>query len=432
MFNFFTRFPERFHLLDEGPDRKVGKKLKFFKTKILTLYSILNDTMKKLVILLLSLTALVACQTQKAQPGYIVQVSLGGWHTPDYTAQEIIGRIDTVSNLIPVRKVIIGWSLDKNIYKEVGEYLHSKDIKMLLWMPVFAETEEMCDNSPAVDLWGNVPANYDLAAGEGFRFNCPSDPANGANVVNIYDTYFSDCGFDGVFLDRIRTQSFVSGVGGVLNCGCLLCAELFKAEGVDLEAVKARWEAEGDAFLSVEGYTPSEGFAFADSLASAYFKAKGHLVSRAVASVADCFHSRGLEVGMDLFAPFMAPFVGQDYEILSAHADFIKPMLYRQTFAPAGMGFEYELLRKAVPGATGYPELKMDVEFLHSQLKAMEPYSCAKYPGIEINFREDVAPTSPEYVTESLKAVMSHGFDGAVLSWNIMEAPVAHIDCLKP
>jgi hypothetical protein len=77
---------------------------------------------------------------------------------------------------------------------------------------------------------------------------------------------------------------------------------------------------------------------------------------------------------MDLYAPFMAPFVGQDYEILARHADFIKPMLYRQTFAPAGMGFEYDLLRKAV---------------------------------------------------------ISHGFDGAVLSWNIMEAPNAHIDCLR-
>jgi hypothetical protein len=73
----------------------------------------------------------------------------------------------------------------------------------------------------------------------------------------------------------------------------------------------------------------------------------------------------------------------------------------------------------------------MDLDFLHSQLEAMEPYSCAKYPGIEINYREGVVPTSPEYVTESLKAVISHGFDGAVLSWNIMEAPNAHIDCLR-
>lgn len=387
--------------------------------------------MKKLFSILLILMALVACGTKEAKPGYIVQVSLGGWHSPDYSAQQIIGRIDTVSNLIPVEKVIIGWSLDKDIYKEVGTYLHSKGIKMLLWMPVFAETEEMCENSPAVDIWGNIPANYDLAAGEGFRFNCPSDPRNAANVIAIYDNHFSDCGFDGLFLDRIRTQSFVSGVGGVLNCGCPLCVEKFKAQGMDLEAVKAEWEACGDAFFSVSGYSPSQGFSFENSVASAYFKAKGHIVSNAVASIADSFHSRGLEVGMDLYAPFMAPFVGQDYEILARHADFIKPMLYRQTFAPAGMGFEYDLLKKALPEAKGYPEFQMDLDFLNSQLEAMEPYSCGKYPGIEINYREGVAPTSPEYVTESLKAVMSHGFNGAVLSWNIMQAPVAHIDCLR-
>jgi hypothetical protein len=151
-----------------------------------------------------------------------------------------------------------------------------------------------------------------------------------------------------------------------------------------------------------------------------------------VASIADNFRKRGLVVGMDLFAPFMAPFVGQDYAILSQHADFIKPMLYRMTFAPAGMGFEYDLLRKAAPGATGYPDFKMDVAFLNSQLQAMEACPCAKYPGIEINYRADIAPTSPAYVTESLDAVRQKGFDGLVLSWNIMEAPDNHIACLKP
>jgi len=389
--------------------------------------------MKKIASFLVLLLVLFSCQNKSVkEPGYIVQVSLGGWHTPDYTAEQIIGRLDTVSALIPVKKVIIGWSLDKEIYKQVGEYLHGKDIKMLLWLPVFAETEEMCENSAAVDLWGNIPANYDLAAGEGFRFNCPSDPQNAANVVAIYDTHFSDCGFDGVFLDRIRTQSFVSGVGGVLNCGCPLCAQKFQADDLNpLDYMKIGWDMMGGEFLSVTGYTPAQGFTFVDDGVNTYFKVKGHVVSEAVASIADALRSRGLEIGMDLFAPFMAPFVGQDYEILSKHADFIKPMLYRQTFAPAGMGFEYDLLKKALPGATGYPEFTMDLDFLNSQLEAMEPYSCAKYPGIEINFREGVAPTSPEYVTESLKAVMSHGFDGAVLSWNIMEAPVAHIDCLR-
>ena len=46
------------------------------------------------------------------------QVSLGGWNSPDYTAQQIIGRLDTVSRLIPVKNVIIGWSTDPEIYRE--------------------------------------------------------------------------------------------------------------------------------------------------------------------------------------------------------------------------------------------------------------------------------------------------------------------------
>ena len=388
--------------------------------------------MKKIVCLFLFLVAVAACQTRPDRPAYVIQVYLGGWDAPDYTADRIISRIDSVSSLIPVEKVIIGWTIGREIYRQVGEHLHAKGIRMLLWLPVFAETEEVCVNTPAVDLWEQVPDHYDLAAGEGFRFNCPSDPLNAAHVVALYDRLFSDCGFDGVFLDRIRTQSFVSGVSGVLSCGCPVCAERYQAEGVDLEEIRAAWAAKGDRFFSVTGYTPQSGFCFEDSLAARFFRAKGHIVSGAVAAIADSLRSRGLEIGMDLYAPFMAPFVGQDYAILSRHADFIKPMLYRMTFAPAGMGFEYDLLRKAVPDASGYPDFAMDADFLASQLEAMAPYPCAKYPGIEINRREDIVPTTPAYVTESLEAVMHYGFEGAVLSWNIMEAPDAHIACLAP
>lgn len=378
----------------------------------------------------LCLLIIAACSAPKKQD-YIVQVSLGGWNHPDYTADEIISRLDTVSRLIPVGKVIIGWSTDTSIYREVGEFLHSKGIEMLLWLPVFAETEEVCQSSPAVDLWGNIPANYDLTEGEGFRFNCPSDPRNAAGVVAIYDNYFSDCGFDGVFLDRIRTQSFVGGVGGVLGCGCPLCERAFAAEGVSLSEVRAARAAEEDAFFSVTSYTPAEGFKFESQAASDFFRAKGHIVSSAVGSIADSLRSRGLSVGMDLYAPFMSVFVGQDYSILAEHADFIKPMLYRKTTAPAGMGFEYQLMLDAIPEAKGYPAFEMSLEFLNSQLEAMEGYPCAKYPGIEINYRENVAHTSPEYVRESLDAIRLHGFEGSVLSWNIMEAPNAHLEVLE-
>lgn len=388
--------------------------------------------MKRLIYIIVAAVALVTgCKSAPKDTDYIVQVSLGGWHNPNYTAEEIITRLEEVTEQIKVSKVIIGWSIEPEIYRQVGDYLHAKNIAMLLWLPVFAETEEMCSSTPAVDLEGNIPANFNLTEGEAFLFSCPSDPENAANILRIYDQYFSGVGFDGVFLDRIRTQSFVGGVSGVLSCGCPICAEKYAEEGVDLAEVAQEYDLQADSFFDVEGYTPADGFTFKNLLAASYFRAKGHIVSGAVAAIADSLRKRTGTIGMDLYAPFMSQFVGQDYAILSRHADFIKPMLYRKTNAPAGMGFEYGLLKQALPNAEGYPDIVQDLDFLNSQLQAMEPYQTGKYPGLEINYRQGVAETSAEYVRESAQAIAQHGFNGAVLSWNIMEAPDAHIKALQ-
>ena len=389
-------------------------------------------SMKRLIYIIVAALALVAgCKSAQKDTDYIVQVSLGGWHNPGYTAEEIIARLEEVTSQIKVSKVIIGWSIEPEIYQQVGDYLHAKNIAMLLWLPVFAETEEMCANSTAVDIQGNIPENFNLTEGEAFLFSCPTNPENARNIIKIYDQYFSGAGFDGVFLDRIRTQSFVGGVSGVLSCGCPICAEAYKQEGIDLAEVAQEYDLQADHFFDVTAYSPKDGFTFNNPLAAKYFRAKGHIVSGAVAAIADSLRKRTGIIGMDLYAPFMSQFVGQDYAILSRHADFIKPMLYRKTNAPAGMGFEYALLKSAIPEAEGYPEIAQDLDFLNSQLEAMEPYQIGKYPGLEINYREGVAETSEEYVRESAQAIKQHGFNGAVLSWNIMEAPDAHIKALK-
>ncbi len=386
----------------------------------------LNEHMKRLVFFLAIVWLGWGCATKpQAELGYILQVSSGDWYRPNYTTQQIIARLDTVIGQVKVDKVIIGWNLDDEMYQAIGEFLHARNISMLFWLPVFAETEAILDNTPAVDIWGQVPSNSQWNLPEGFRFNCPTNPQNIANLLTFYETHLAYLPFDGVFLDRIRTQSFVCGVQGVLNCGCEHCAARYAGLGVDLAQVRERYEQIGDAFFSVNDHGQ-----FTDSLAARYFEAKGKVVSESVGQVADWFHSRGMEVGMDLFAPLLAPYVGQDYTILAVHADFIKPMLYRQTHAPAGIGYDYELLRKSVPNATGYPDLVTDVAFLNSQLQAMAHLACKKYPGIEINYHEQFAPTTPEYIQESMQAIQNAGFSGAVLSWNIMEAPDAHVRAL--
>ena len=84
--------------------------------------------MRRILSLVAGLLLLEACQDKSPQPGYIVQVSLGGWHSPDYTAEQVISRIGEVSAKISVEKVIIGWSLDQDIYRQVGDYLHANGI----------------------------------------------------------------------------------------------------------------------------------------------------------------------------------------------------------------------------------------------------------------------------------------------------------------
>lgn len=390
--------------------------------------------MKKITLVLswlapLFIFGLSSCtKTTDTQPKYIVQVSMGSFHQQEYSADEVIARLDKVNELIPLEKVLIGWSLDKETYLQVGEYLHAKGIQMILYLPIYSETEEITESRKATDLWGNIPTLYSKG---GFCFTCPTDTNNYQDLISTYEQYLSDVDFDGVFLDRIRTQSFVGGISGVLSCGCEQCKACYAALGVDLDSVKQRYECKGDQFFNVTNYTHKQGFTFEDELAADFFAAKGQIITDEIKKISDYFHARNMIVGLDLYAPLMAQFVGQDYERLAQNCDFIKPMLYRCTYAPAGISYEYDLLRQCLPNATGYPDFKWDIEFLKGQLSAMENLPCAKYPGIEIVYNEDIAPTTDEYILESLRAVRDFGYDGTVLSWSIMWVPDEHIRLLK-
>ena len=56
----------------------------------------------------------------------------------------------------------------------------------------------------------------------------------------------------------------------------------------------------------------------------------------------------------------------------------------------------------------------------------MNSFSCGKYPGIEINYDDEILPITDHYVRESLEAVQDCDVDGVVYAWNIMEAPLSH------
>ena len=353
---------------------------------------------------------------------YILQIFTGTWKAPHDAPEEIIRRISGIASRIPVEQVIIGWNTDPAVYSRVGTFLHEAGIRMLLWLPAFSEAGGIAEPDGAMDIFGKPVALPALQGEDGFVFHCPSSGRNIQLVKDLYERYFAGCGFDGIFLDRIRSQSFVSGVSGVLSCGCENCRKAFLKQGVDLDAVRRRYEEQGDAFFDLASCPADGRFVLRDELAQRFFDAKETIIADAAAEISGYFRNRGLTVGLDLFAPLVSRFVGQNYALLAGHVGFMKPMLYRRTEAPAGIGYEYALFEKHAPGARGRIRYPMDRAFLDSQLEALRDIPCEQYPGIEINYDPELVRTDAGYIRESLAAVREQGFERAVLCWNIMEA----------
>ena len=362
---------------------------------------------------------------------YILQVFSGPWNTAYYQPEEIIRTIRGIASRIPVEKVIIGWSTDPSVYGETGSFLHESGIEMLLWLPVFAEVGEMAEQDEALDLFGkSIPAPAG-DEGAGFRFGCFSSGNNVQIVKDVFEKYFSGCGFDGVFLDRVRSQSFVSGVPGVLSCGCGRCRKAFLDRGVDIGAVRKLYEKRGDAFFDAASLPMNGEFTLREPLAQRFLEVKEEIIADAVNDIVSYFRDRGLVVGLDLFAPVVSRFVGQRYSLIAKNADFIKPMLYRRTDAPAGIGYEYSLLSESAPDAKGWNRLPEDRELLNTQLEAIRSVPCGRYPGIEINYDERLVRTDEEYITESLTAIRDYGYERVALCWDIMRVPQRHIRAIE-
>ena len=362
---------------------------------------------------------------------YTLQVHTGSWHETLDSPENIARKIGEAASRIPADSVIIGWNTDPAYYREAAAVLRGSGIRMLLWLPAFSEANRIAGTDGAEDIFGKPAGMPDERSGESFVFDCPSSRHNIRAVEGLYEKFFSDCGFDGVFLDRIRTQSFAAGVSGVLSCGCGRCRKAFLERGVDLQAVRERYELKRDAFFDMASWPADGRFEPEDELARRFFEAKEEIIAAAAADICGYFKDRGLTVGLDLFAPAVSRLVGQHYAKITERADFIKPMLYRRTEAPAGIGYEYALFEKHAPAARGRGKPAPDRAFLDAQLDAAKAALCDVYPGIEINYDRDTVRTDAGYITESLAAVRDRGFERAVLCWDVATAPEAHIEAVS-
>ncbi len=363
-----------------------------------------------------------------------LQLFTGGCDAPAKLDMKAIARrLGRVLDSGRLERLIVGWNPDAD-YSELKALLRGSGVGIYLWLPCFSELEAFADFPPLIGA-DDRPINirFERGNGERFRFACPASAAQ--RVIEVYERHYAKGGYDGVFLDKIRYPSFLGGLSSVLGCYCARCKERYPLP-------QPRALAPRDA-INPLGITAYKDMRYRlDDEFQKLFDRKCDAVCDAVSTLCAYFRHRGLSVGFDLFAPFLAGFVGQDYHRLLPLADFVKPMFYGATDAPAGLPFElsqYALafggeegaalrqnaLLERVGGRDGLMRREIAAIKRHVKNKALGTKVCA---GIEFNDVQGVAEVTESYLRERMREAGEA--DGIVASWDLNTIPDAHIDCL--
>ena len=370
-----------------------------------------------------------------------IQIFSGNFLKKPVSFELVEKKLLSVLPRLPVTKVFMGWSLDKSLYEKTAEFLAQRNIDFYLWFPVFSETGAMKDLSHLVDIHER---QLKSPRGADFSFFCPNSQ-NIKKILSIFDREFSSIKFKGIFLDRIRYPSFGNsyGLNGVFSCFCPSCCKVFERENFHMEKFKIALSASESSPLNVVQYNGNGSYKFEDSILHDFFRVKSDIIYKKLQQICMFFRSRNFSIGLDVFAPFLSPFVGQDLEKLSCLCDFIKPMMYRITNAPAGMPYETNSLflqagytdaqkqkfYKMLGIKTTDKNMPFALDFAVNELQNMTKIcACPVYAGVEINRVKNIAETDPSYIEETLRAYRQTDISGLSLSWNLLDMPEDNIN----
>ncbi len=371
------------------------------------------------------------------------QIFSGGFEKKRIEFSDIKHKLDRVYDLFHLDSLIVGWCTDQNLYRDLYAYLQARGTKLYLWFPVFSELNYFKQFKPVLDFNNREIKKFELQQGESFEFFCPTDKNNLRLIKDIYKDVFGDIAVEGVFIDKIRYPSFSNGLTGIFTCFCKECQKAMNDYGINLdETLKVirdifddNGRLQAEAPIKIKGYQNLR-YEFEKPIWQEFFDFKNHNIGRSIMELSDYFKNLGLEVGLDTFAPFLGYFVGQNLTILTENGNFIKPMFYRKTWAPAGLPFETNMLQSIFRVDNKYGKewvreiFSFKGKFFPRELiiKEMEELVLAIgtdkiLPGFEINKIESISPVLPADVTENLELYKNSGVEGIILSWDIMEAP---------
>lgn len=338
-------------------------------------------------------------------------------------------------------------------------------IKTYLWYPILADIPDFkIEQEQSVETFGGLRGYGKNGCwdklGEGeedFLFLCSSDEEHIRRIFDQYQNKIKENGFDGVFLDRIRFPSPSNGFELLFSCFCKSCLNKFYNNyGEDLKGYRNQAKTVFKKFKTIDiNYLQTCKSFFdiiiRDSLKKFYDFRKQNIY-QVLKMFADKAKQMGKLVGVDLFAPSLAPLVSQDYQLLAKTCDWIKPMIYCHTSSPAGLPLELycfiraildinpaldegQLIREisriiGVDLPTQINELlKIGISehIICSEMQKIKEFNLPEeidiYIGIEAVQIPEVCNIDRSILKKYLKSVIKADSKGIILSWDLLKIP---------
>jgi hypothetical protein len=338
-------------------------------------------------------------------------------------------------------------------------------IKTYLWYPILADIPGFkIEQEQAVEtfdgLRGYGKNSYWGKLGEGeedFLFLCPNDEEHIRRIFDQYQNKIKESDFDGVFLDRIRFPSPSNGFETLFSCFCKSClGKFYNNYGEDLKDYRNQTKTVFKKFKTIDiNYLQTcQSFSdiiIRDSLKKFYDFRKQNIY-QVLKMFADKAKQMGKLVGVDLFAPSLAPLVSQDYQLLTKTCDWIKPMIYCHTSSPAGLPLELycfiraildinpvldegQLIREisriiGVDLPTQINELLkngVSENIIYSEMQKIKELNLRKnvdiYVGLEAVQIPGLCNITERILKKYLKYVIETDFKGIILSWDLLKIP---------
>ncbi len=271
---------------------------------------------------------------QYLEPGpYIAEI------TPQAAAQ----RLREALARLPLEGVILGWDLPEPLVEAVYNVAARAGCQLWLWHPLLTAQGA----PPGWEDWRVIAANGRPAPAFNdlpeFTFLCPRQPEVRAFALERLARALADERYTGVMLDRIRYPSPLHDLRALLGCFCPHCLAAAQEAGIDLERLRRNTLEEPNRLVWDKGRAWP-------ALLVHWWQWRMAAVTEAVAQAAELTHARGRQVGLDLWSHAYADWVGQDKQALGSLADWVKVMVYRHTWAPAGLPYELAAHVRAMQG----------------------------------------------------------------------------------